>query len=167
MTKIRALSIDVKDLPERTVAYVRNVGPYRGNSALFEDLFGRLFRWAGPRNLCRFPETQVLAVYHDDPDITREDNLRLSVCITVPDDTKVDGEVGKMRISGGRYAVARFELKESGDYEAAWDHLYAGWLPGSGYQPDDRLPFEHYLNDPKDHPEGKHVVDICVPVKPL
>jgi AraC family transcriptional regulator len=40
-------------------------------------------------------------------------------------------------------------------------------MPESGYQPDDRPPFELYLNDPKEHPEGKFVVDIYIPVKPL
>ena len=35
------------------------------------------------------------------------------------------------------------------------------------YQPDDRLCYEINHNDPKQHPEGKHVVDICVPVRPL
>lgn len=45
--------------------------------------------------------------------------------------------------------------------------MYAGWSPESGYQPDDRPAFELYLNDPKEHPEGKHIVEICAPVKPL
>ena len=33
-------TVEVKDLPEMTVAYVRNIGPYKGNPALFEKLFG-------------------------------------------------------------------------------------------------------------------------------
>ena len=44
--------------------------------------------------------------------------------------------------------------------------IYGRWLPKSGYQ---RMTacFELYLNDAKDHPEGKCIVDIYVPVKPL
>ena len=42
-----------------------------------------------------------------------------------------------------------------------------GWMPESGYQPDDRLCYELNHNDPKEHPDHKHIVDICVPVKPL
>jgi AraC family transcriptional regulator len=41
------------------------------------------------------------------------------------------------------------------------------WLPDSGYQPDDRPCYELYHNDPKEHPENKCIVDICIPVKPL
>ena len=48
--------VEVKELPERHVAYVRHVGPYAGNGALFEDLFGRLCRWAGPRGLLGRPD---------------------------------------------------------------------------------------------------------------
>jgi AraC family transcriptional regulator len=75
-------------------------------------------------------------------------------------------EVGKMGLPGGTYAQALFEL-DPGGYAAAWEAVYGGWLPESGYQPDDRLAFERYLNDPKDHPEGKHIVEICILVKPL
>ncbi|TAL29578.1 MAG: AraC family transcriptional regulator [Spirochaetes bacterium] len=157
--------VEVKELPAATVAYVRNVGPYKGDSALFGTLIGKLCAWAGPRGYLG-SDTKLIAVYHDNPEITREPNLRLSMCLPVPGDTKVDGEVGKMEIAGGRYAIAHFEL--AGDeYEAAWKAVYGDWLPGSGYQPDDRPPFEIYYNDPKTHPQGKCIVDICVPVMPL
>lgn len=71
-----------------------------------------------------------------------------------------------MRIGGGKFAVAHFELKND-EYSAAWSKFMGEWFPKSGYQPDDRLCFEHYLNDPNQHPEGKCIVDICMPVKPL
>jgi AraC family transcriptional regulator len=71
-----------------------------------------------------------------------------------------------MTLASGRYAQARFELVPD-QYQAAWEAVYGEWLPESGYQPDDRLAFERYLNDPEDHPEGKHTVEICVPVKAL
>lgn len=166
MTTFEKLDVRVEDLPETHVAYVRHVGPYKGDEALFKDLFNRLWTWAGPRNLINFPETKAIIVYHDHPDITEEDKLRTSVCITVPDDTKVSGEVGKMSLSAGTYAMARFEL--AGDeYEAAWEAVYGQWLPESGYQPVDKPAFELYLSGPDQHPEGKFVLDICVPVKPL
>ncbi|HPQ41968.1 MAG TPA: GyrI-like domain-containing protein [bacterium] len=40
-------------------------------------------------------------------------------------------------------------------------------MPDSGWQPDDRPCFELCLNNPATHPERKHIVDICIPVKPL
>ena len=107
-----------------------------------------------------------MKVYHDDPGITDEDKLRVSACITVPEDTLVEGEVGKMTVPGGKFAVARFELGPD-EYGEAWDFVFGKWLPESGYQPDDRLCYELYHGGPDEHPEGKHVVDICIPVRPL
>ncbi|MCP5105468.1 MAG: GyrI-like domain-containing protein [bacterium] len=98
--------------------------------------------------------------------LTDEDKLRLSVCITVPEDTKGEGEVGKMVVTGGKFAVGRFEINMD-EYPHAWYTMMAGWMPESGYQPDDRLCYELYRNDPKEHPENKHIFDICIPVKPL
>jgi AraC family transcriptional regulator len=161
------MQVEVKDLPEFHVAYVRHIGPYKGDSALFEKLFEKLMRWAGPRGLLRFPETKFLAVYHDDPKITDESKLRTSACITIPEDAPVEGEIGKMAISAGKYAMARFELADSSEYQGAWNTVFGVWLPESGYQPDDGPCYELYLNDPKEHPEHKHIVDICIPVKPL
>ncbi|MBD3241721.1 MAG: helix-turn-helix domain-containing protein [Chitinivibrionales bacterium] len=166
MIDTNQVTVEVKKLPTMHVAYVRHVGPYAGDEELFKGLIGRLMKWAGPRGLIKFPETKMLMVYHDNPEITDESKLRTSVCITVPRDTAVDGEIGSMDIPGGTYAIAHFEI--GGDeYGEAWKYVYGQWLPDSGYQPDDRPCFEMPHNDPEDHPERKHIVDICVPVRPM
>ena len=158
--------VEVKELDEMNVVYVRHVGPYQGDAELFESLWGKLMKWAGPRNLLRFPETQCLCVYHDNPEITAEDKLRTDVCITVPEGTPVEGEIGTTTVAAGKYAMARFEI-DAEQYGDAWTAVYGGWLPDSGYQPADGPCFELCLNNPKEHPEGKHIVDICIPVTPL
>lgn len=158
--------VEVQEFPDIHVAYIRHVGPFAGDVELFKRLFDRLFTWAGPRGLLSFPETKLLSVYRDNPGITDEDKLRLDVCISVPPDTDVEGEIGKTTLPGGKYAVAHFEIMPD-QYGDAWTSVYAGWLPESGYQPADGPAFELYLNNPEEHPEGKHVFNICVPVKPL
>ncbi len=158
--------VEVKEMPALTVAYVRHIGPYKGNLELFKGLFGKLMAWAGPRDLVRFPGTKSLIVYHDNPEITDENKLRVSVCITVPAHTKVDGEIGKMEIPAGKYAFVRFEIGAH-EFQDAWDWVYGSWLPESGFQPDDGPCFELYQNDKDSHAEGKFIVDICLPVKPL
>ena len=165
-------TVQVKELPDMTLAYIRYVGPYKGDGALFERLWDKLCSWAGPRGLINPPETRFLSIYHDNPELTEEDKLRTSVCISVPPDTEVSGEVGKMDIPGGKYAMARFELGEK-DYQEAWDWVYGTWLPESGYVPDDRPPFELYPQEGSTEGTGectgekKHTVDICIPVKPM
>jgi AraC family transcriptional regulator len=123
-------------------------------------------RWAGPRGLFALPETKLLCVYHDSPDITEEKKLRSSVCITIPDHIQVKGEIGRMKIAGGKYAMCRYEIRTD-QFSEAWNEVMSQWLPSSGYICDDRLPFEIYHNDAREHPEKKHVLDICIPVTPM
>ena len=157
--------VEVREEPTFTLAYLRHTGPYQGDSELFGRLFGKLAQWAGPRGLLG-PDAKLITVYHDNPDLTQADKLRISVGVSVPEDTPVDGEIGKMPILGGTYAFARFELAAD-EFGDAWDAVFSGWLPESGYQPADGLCYEHCHNDPEQHPEHKMDVSICVPVKPL
>ncbi len=159
-------TVEVKDMPEIDIVYLRHFGPYAGDQALFDRLFKELFTWAGPRELLNFPETKVISMYHDNPDLTDDDKIRLDVCLSVPENTKADGKFVKSSIPAGKYAIAHFEIS-SHEYPQAWQGLYGGWLPESGYQPDDGPCYENYLNEPKDHPEGKCIVEICIPVKPM
>ena len=158
----KKLDVEVKDLPELLVAYVRHIGPYQG----IDRAFAKLMAWAGPRRLLGAPGAKLLAVYHDNPDVTESDRLRSSVCVTVPEGTAVGGEIGKMAIPGGLFAVARFEVDKS-EFGEAWQALMGDWFPESGYQPDDRMCYEVYLNDPREHPQGKFIIEICEPVRPL
>ena len=59
--------IEIKEILDMSVAYVRNIGSYKGDMQLFEQLFGKLFNWAVPRKLLNFPDTKCIAVYHDCP----------------------------------------------------------------------------------------------------
>ncbi len=159
-------NVTIKEVPEMTVAYVRFIGPYAGNSELFKGMFEKIFKWAGARGLINFPETKCMTVYHDDPNITEEEKLRTSVCLSVPEDTEVGGEVGKMKIPGGKYAFANFRLDET-QFAQAWNMVCKEWLPESGYVPDDRPTFELYNNNVNEDPEHKFDVDIVIPVTPM
>lgn len=157
-------SVTVQDRPALNVAYIRHVGPY-GQPSVAPALFDQLHTWLGARDLLS-PETVSLIVAHDDPNITADDKLRMSVCATVPPGTAVDGDIGTMTVPGGKCSVARFQIPPARIAEA-WGAVMAGWLPDSGYQPDDRPCYEVVIQSPRQHPEGHIVLDICVPVRPL
>ena len=166
MSNVQAQSIEVRDLPAKHLAYVRHVGPYAGDSALFEGLFEKVFAWAGPRGLIVPGQSEVITIYHDNPEITAREKLRISAGVTVPPATPVGGEIGLLEIPAGKYVCAHFEI--AGDeFGAAWDALCSGWLPGSGWQPGDGPCYECCLNDHRQHPEGKFIVEIRMSVKPL
>ena len=160
-------TVKVENSEELEVAYVRHTGPYAGDGDLFNRLFEKLFQWAGPRGFLAQPGVKVLTIYHDSPEITEEDKLRISICVTVPKGTPAEGEIGRMTIPAGLYAIGSFEI-DMDQYEDAWNGMMNAWLPKSGFQCSDHgLCYELNKNDPSEHPEHKHIVDIYIPVKPL
>lgn len=155
------ISVDIKELPNIPVIYIRHTGPYQGDAELFERLFSKLFTWAGPRGILDNDDFQTAIVYHDDVNVADKSKLRTSVCLTAKENTKVDGEVGKMTLEKGKYVVARFVLKAD-EFQGAWDWLMKQWFPSSGYQPEDKPCFELYPEEPED---GVFKVDICIPIR--
>lgn len=158
------IQVEVRDATPKALAYVRHIGPYAGDAELFGRLFGKVFAWTGARGLLG-PEARALTIYHDDPEVTLADKLRISVGVTVPAGTAVDGEIGMLEIPGGKYAVATCAI-HPGQYIAAWNALM-GWFPSSGWQPDDRPCFELHLNDPATDPDGLHRLELWESARPL
>ncbi|MBK9576830.1 MAG: AraC family transcriptional regulator [Fibrobacteres bacterium] len=159
------IQVEVRDAAARSFAYARHIGPYAGDAELFGRLFGKVFAWAGPRGLLG-PDASALTIYHDDPEVTAPEKLRISVGVTVPAGTAVEGEIGIMEIPAGKYAVATCAIHPD-QYTAAWDAFLRGWFPASGWQPDERPCFELHLNDPATDPEGLHRVQLWEPVRSL
>lgn len=159
------LDVQVRNLEPATLAYLRHLGPYMGDAELFRRLFTRLFAWAGPRGLMG-PDTRFLSLYQDNPNLTPEAHHRLEVALTVPPGTAPDGDIGVRPLEGGRYACLRARIRPD-QYAEIWDALCADWLPGSGFQPDDRVALEWYHNDPQQDPEGMHDIEICMPVRAM
>lgn len=156
--------VQVLDFQDKQVAYVRHVGPYQGDPEVFERAWSKVMAWAGMHGIMQRPEFEALCVYHDNPGVTEPEKLRISVCVTAPEDTPLGENMGRMVVAGGRYAVGSFILGPH-EYAAAWQSMYGGWLPDSGFVPDDRPCLEQYA-PPGSAPEGKHAVRICIPVRP-
>lgn len=152
--------IEVKQMPELNLIYCRHMGAFDKIGQAYE----KLFKWAGPRGLVN-NTSKTVTVYHDDPAITSVDKVRQDASLIVEQDVKVEGEIGKSTLKSGKYAVGRFEIKET-EFEEAWNTM-CSWLTESGYQPGDACSYELYHNDYNEHPEHRFVVDICIPVKPL
>jgi AraC family transcriptional regulator len=154
----QGIKIEIKSLPEFNIAYLRCLTGYNQGIGKTWD---KLFKWAGPRDLLR-PDTTMLGIPLDNPDITPQGKCRYYACLTVPKEIKPQGEVSIMQIKSTRYAVYHF--KGSGkQINEAYRYLYA-WLPESGWEPQDKPALEIYSGPP----ENKVLrYDICLPVKPL
>jgi AraC family transcriptional regulator len=107
----------------------------------------------------------MLSAYYDDPAVTPPEELKLEVCMSIPEETEVDGEIKKKKLPGGKYMVMRVELTGTEEYAAAWEKAVE-WLILNKFEIDmSKASYEVYLNDPREHPQGHHIVDICMPIK--
>ena len=161
MYKELVTHIRIVKKPERTLAFVRNVGPYMGDQALFERLFSKVIRWARRRGLMR-SDLEAISIYHDDPENVLPAKQRISVGVTVPKGTKPDGEIEVMHIPAGDFVVGSFEIFPN-EYCYCWKDVM-DWIRENGKEAIPGPMYESYRNDPNTHPLGKHIVDICVPV---
>lgn len=166
MRNINKATVTVKQLEPCTVAYIRHIGPFIGEVKTWRRLFDKLTHWVASRGLLKCPGSEFYTVFRDQIEITDFAKFKADVCVSVDAGTQSEGEVGVTTLAGGKYAVALFEI-DADQYEQAWGLIYSRWLPDSGYQPDQRCCYEKYLNDFRTHPQQKHIIEICIPIKPL
>lgn len=159
-------SVEIRNETLRVI-YVRFTGSYPELGKAMPGMMQKIYRFAVGQKLLEYGKTKILCAYHDNPELTGADRLRVSLCMSVPAGQAVAlrDDVGLMTLEGC-FAVGHFELLQQ-DYPKAWQAMYAEWLPGSGMQPRDAVPFEVYVSDPSKNPGGKQLLDIWVPVEPL
>jgi AraC family transcriptional regulator len=149
----------LRDLPARTVAYIRVLEPFREGVA--QVACERLLAWAIERGLA---DGQWLGYMWDEPEIVALADCRYDVALVV-DDVEPEGEIGRFDFPPMRVA----EVVLSGDLalEArAIDWLYRTWLPHSGYVPDNQPAFEAWIGRPFAHGNEHFEIACQLPVKP-
>ena len=106
-----------------------------------------------------YKNLESITIYHDDSEKPEKDQ-RISVGITVPEGTTVDGDINIMEIPAGKYLVGEFEIFPN-QYGEAWTETFS-YLNENNLMPVTEPMYESYLNEPGKHPEGKHLVNICI-----
>lgn len=152
-------TFEIKKIAAFNIIYCRHTGAFDQ----MEMAFTKLMQWAYPRGLVQFPDTKLLSVYHDNPNITEKDKLISDAGMIVKEKMKTDGEIGQYEIEGGLYAIGRFELAME-DFPDAWNSMFE-LVKQHGCQCSNAFHFEIYQNNRDEHPEKKWIVDIYIPVK--
>ncbi len=152
-------NVEVKEMPELKLAQVRHQGAY----SEIGGAFAKLIQWAGPRNLLNFPETKMVGIYYDSPRVTDVSKMQSSACITIMEDVEVSGEVSKITIPKGKFAMGSFKIKVD-EFEKAWNSMSL-WIPENNFELRNGHHYEVYHNDAEQHPENLWFVDICIPIK--
>lgn len=157
--------ITIETLDELNIIYIRFKGSYIGFRKNSKAMFERLFQFASQHQLIIPNQTKVLTLYHDNPFITEEKNLRTSVAMTLPERARIieQDEIGMTQISG-KFGVGHFELSPK-EYGEAWQYMYQEWLFKGKEKPRDAVPFELYVTEPPKYFKDKSFTDIYIPIE--
>lgn len=161
---IEPLHVEDQYLCDKRIAYIRHTGYYAGNSMLYQSLYKELMKWAEPAGVVNYPDTKDVVIYHDSMGITENEKQRISVGITIPENTVVTGRIGSLCISKGRYISCRFDVRNE-EYGKAWTQVFRNILPQRGLQPDDGYCFELYSQNCYNKENESTTVDIFIPIK--
>ncbi|OCA84538.1 AraC family transcriptional regulator [Bacillus sp. FJAT-27225] len=156
------MNVQLGELPDLEVAYIRRVGSY------FEpqDHWGRLIGWAYENSLLP-PEQEFIGVSLDNPDMVPAAECRHDACVTLPAGFDKDSHKGVhfKQLKGGLFGVHSF-YDTPEQLNSAYEFMFGTWLPESDHEPDfTRYNLEFNRNNPAEDPEGKCKVDLFVPVK--
>lgn len=152
-------TVRLRQLPARTVAYIRVLDPYR--EAAVQAACERLLAWALARGLA---DGQWLGYMWDEPEIVALADCRYDVALEV-DAVEPSGEIGRFKFPA--MCVAEVQIKGDIGLEArAIDWLYKTWLPQSGWVPDDQPAFEAWAGRPFAHGDQYFELAFQLPVRP-
>ncbi len=70
--------VQVRRLAPLTIAYLRYIGPYKGDTELFRRLFAKLFAWAGPGGLMP-PGFRYLSLFQDNPKTLLQNSAEIAL----------------------------------------------------------------------------------------
>ena len=150
------MEVEIKDMPELRVATVRHVGPYNQIPKAFEQL-GAV---AGPAGLLRHSNTMI-AIYHDDPESTPQEQLRSDAALVVPEGVSLPEGLAEQHIAAGRYA----KTVHVGPYEQlgdVWARFLGEWVPASGNRIGEGVSYEIYKNMPGQVPKQELRTELYV-----
>lgn len=150
--------VRLRELPARTVAYIRVRDPYRGGGVV--GAVERLVTWATRHGL---EGGQWLGYQWDNPEIVALEDCQYHVAVEAARFTP-GGEIGRFRFP--RMLVAEVALRGGIDLELrALEWLYGTWLPRSGYVPDDQPGFEAWDGMPFAHGMEHFEIRAHLPVR--
>jgi AraC family transcriptional regulator len=155
-------NVRIEDLSEKRIAFIRVIGSHRPDRLM--AALERLLAWGRRRGI--YPGTQLASCSPDNPDIVPITRFRTDLCMILPKGTREVGSLSFGTMPALRYAMVHCR----GDIhkvDRAWTHLFAHWLPSSGYAPLDAPAIELFRNS--DDSDGWATLDLdcCVPIRPL
>ncbi|NJZ81623.1 bifunctional DNA-binding transcriptional dual regulator/O6-methylguanine-DNA methyltransferase [Ralstonia solanacearum] len=148
--------VELVQLPPTDVLCLHREGPIATAGLTFRKLVGTVREdGAVPQNL------QRIGLCHGDPEVPDDFRYLTGIVPTTP--VELGGAIERVQVAGGLYASHRLV----GPYaliSPTFETLFGGWLPNSGYLPDDPPALELYRSPPQ-HPPHAYVTDLLIPIR--
>ncbi len=152
----RRITMERKQFEQGSLAYIRVTGPYGEN---YEPAIGKLYQWAAAEGVS---DATCLFIYHDNPELTPADKCRTDICLMVPDNVKISGDLELQKFPGGEYGTLRKTITNKSQYGPAWNE-HISQIVELGIEMDDRPCFELYHS----YDNEKDIADVsfCSAIK--
>ncbi len=150
--------IEIVETPEMNLACINQIGVND-----IQQAFERLIRWATPKGLMKNNKVKMARIFHDSFKITAPEKVRMSIGLLTDESFETTGEIHKTTLIKSKCIVGRFEIVPDG-FDKAWSSLFI-WMNENGFNKAEGNPVEIYHNDFREHPEGKVVVDMYIPIE--
>jgi AraC family transcriptional regulator len=150
-----ATKVEIIELPPRDALCLR----HEGTVATIGQTYRKLFRTLG---FDYAPAGAMIGICSGDPEAG--DGFRYLAGIVPTHPVDPVGAVEAMRVEGGLYAAYRL----AGPWTLiapTFQTLYGGWLPQSGYDPDDRPALELYRTPSMPNAPDECVTDLLIPIR--
>ncbi len=156
---IQMYPIEIRNEPQRRLAAMPHKGPYHEINRAFQNLTTTmaqraLFGHAGA----------MVGVFYDDPQSVTAADLRSHAAFEMTGKVDITPPLEAVELQGGRHAVLTYKGPYA-ELPAAYDQLYAVWLPASGQEPADSPTFEVYRNSPMDTAPDDLVTELYLPLR--
>lgn len=160
-------------LEDKFVIFTREVGDYHTSIEIAWDrLIGKLksfedeLKDSNEKININMKEAELFGICHDDPTVTKAENIRYDACIFLDEvSSKFLEKYGfeTKKIDGGKYVMTRHFGNCEGNLDN-WLGLYS-WCEQNGYKFRDLPPFEKYVNFLEvDNPIDR-ITEIYIPVE--
>ncbi len=156
----------VIEMEDKHTVYVREMGEYvQSGIVAWGKLLSNLDKYN--LNLENFNSVEFFGLCHDDPTVTKAENLRYEACISIDKDEIgffIQEGFGTKVIEGGKFAVVRHDMSKY-DCVESWFGLY-DWCEKNGHEIRETIPFEKYINILECMDNVNNLVyDIYMPIK--
>jgi AraC family transcriptional regulator len=157
LTGPRTPLIEPMQVPATNALCLRHEGPIAAIGQTFRKLLRMLCSDGAPAIPPR-----MIGICTGDPE--ESDGFCYHAGLVPETPTEPMAGIESLRIEGGLYAAHRL-VGPYGLIAPTFRALFGGWLPGSGYVPDDRPALEFYHTPPSPGAQKDCVTDLLIPIR--